>query len=64
MLYYALASFVIALVADVLGFTGIAAGAVETARILFFLYLALAALSFVIGTLTLSMGWHRARLKR
>ena len=47
MLYYAALFFVIALVAALFGFGGIAAGAVEIAKILFFVFLVL----FVIGLL-------------
>jgi uncharacterized membrane protein YtjA (UPF0391 family) len=42
MLYYAVVFFVIALVAAVFGFGGIAAGAVGIAKILFFVLLGLA----------------------
>ena len=47
MLYYALAFFLVALIAAVLGFTGIAAGAAAIAKILFFVFLAVAALTFI-----------------
>jgi uncharacterized membrane protein YtjA (UPF0391 family) len=43
--------FVIALVAAVFGFGGIAAGAVEIGKILFFIFLVLAVVSFVINAL-------------
>lgn len=49
MLYWALMFFVIALIAGVLGFGGIAAGAVEIARILFFIFLVLFVISLVAG---------------
>jgi uncharacterized membrane protein YtjA (UPF0391 family) len=49
MLRYALIFFIIALVAALLGFTGIAAGAVEIARILFFVFLLLFVVSLVMG---------------
>jgi uncharacterized membrane protein YtjA (UPF0391 family) len=49
MLHYALVFFVIALIAAVFGFGGIAAGAVEIAKILFFLFLVIAAVTFVMG---------------
>lgn len=49
MLRYALIFFIIALVAGLLGFTGIAAGAVEIARILFFVFLLLFVVSLVMG---------------
>jgi uncharacterized membrane protein YtjA (UPF0391 family) len=41
MLYYTLVFLVVALIAGVLGFTGVAAGAVEIARILFFIFILL-----------------------
>lgn len=49
MLYYALIFFVVALVAALFGFGGIAAGAVEIAKILFFIFLILMVVSLVIG---------------
>lgn len=51
MLHYAIVFFVIALVAAVLGFTGIAAGAVEIARILFFVFIVLFVVSLIAGLL-------------
>jgi uncharacterized membrane protein YtjA (UPF0391 family) len=51
MLYYAVVFFVIALVAAVLGFGGIAAGAAGIAKILFFVFLILAAVGFVLGAI-------------
>jgi uncharacterized membrane protein YtjA (UPF0391 family) len=51
MLHYALVFFVIALIAAVFGFGGIAAGAVEIAKVLFFLFLLIAAITFVMGLL-------------
>ncbi len=51
MLHYAAVFFVIALVAAVFGFGGIAAGAVEIAKVLFFVFIAIAAISFVMGLL-------------
>jgi uncharacterized membrane protein YtjA (UPF0391 family) len=50
MLRYAIIFLVIALVAALLGFTGIAAGAVEIAKILFFVFLVL-----FVGTLTIGL---------
>ena len=47
MLYYALAFFLVALIAAVFGFTGMAAGAAAIAKILFFIFLAVAALTFI-----------------
>ena len=51
MLHYAAVFFVIALVAALLGFTGIAAGAVEIARLLFFIFIVLFLVSLVAGLL-------------
>ena len=52
MLYWALVFFIIALVAGVLGFGGIAAAATDMARILFFIFL-------VIFLVTLAFGLAR-----
>jgi len=49
MLNYAVVFLVIALIAALLGFTGIAAGAVEIAKILFFVFLLLFLISLVFG---------------
>lgn len=49
MLHYAVLFFVIALIAAVFGFGGIAAGAVEIAKILFFVFLAITVITLVIG---------------
>jgi len=49
MLYYAAVFLVIALIGGVLGFTGIAAGAVEIAKILFFIFIVLFVISLVMG---------------
>jgi uncharacterized membrane protein YtjA (UPF0391 family) len=49
MLYYALVFFIVALVAALFGFGGIAAGAVEIAKILFFVFLILMVISLVVG---------------
>ncbi|HPF27950.1 MAG TPA: DUF1328 domain-containing protein [Steroidobacteraceae bacterium] len=46
MLHYAVIFFVIALIAAVFGFTGIAAGAASIAKILFFVFLIVAAITF------------------
>jgi len=51
MLYYALVFFIIAIVAAVFGFGGIAAGAVEIAKVLFFIFLVLFVISLVVGLL-------------
>jgi uncharacterized membrane protein YtjA (UPF0391 family) len=49
MLYWAAVFFVIALVAAVFGFGGIAAGAVSIAKILFFIFLVLFIISLLGG---------------
>ena len=49
MLHYAVVFLVIALIAAVLGFGGIAAGAVGIAKILFFVFLIMAAVAFFMG---------------
>jgi len=51
MLHYAAVFFVIALVSALLGFTGIAAGAVEIAKILFFIFIVLFIVSLLGGLL-------------
>jgi len=47
MLHYAVVFLVIALIAGVLGFTGIAGASVGLAKILFFAFLVLFAISFI-----------------
>lgn len=47
MLHYAVVFFVIALIAALFGFTGIAEGAVSIARVLFFVFLVFAIASFI-----------------
>lgn len=47
MLHYSVVFLVIALIAAVFGFGGIAAGAVEIAKILFFIFAAMAIVGFV-----------------
>ena len=49
MLYYAIVFFVIALVAALFGFGGIAAGAAGIAKILFFAFLIIAIVTFVMS---------------
>jgi len=49
MLYWAAVFFVIALISAVLGFGGLAAGAAGIAKILFFVFLVLGALSMIFG---------------
>ena len=51
MLHYAVVFLVIALVAALFGFGGIAAGAVGIAKILFFVFLIMAAATFLFGLL-------------
>ena len=49
MLHYAVVFLVIALIAAVFGFGGIAAGAVEIAKLLFFVFVIMAAVAFVVS---------------
>ena len=49
MLYYAAVFLIVALIAALFGFGGIAAGAVEIAKILFFIFLLLFVVSLVVG---------------
>ena len=49
MLQYAAVFFVIALIAAVFGFTGIAVGAAEIAKILFFIFLIAFVVSLLMG---------------
>ena len=49
MLHYAVVFFVIALIAAMFGFGGIAAGAIEIGKILFFVFVLLAVVSFLVG---------------
>lgn len=49
MLYWAAVFFVIALLAAIFGFGGIAAGAVEVAKILFFVFLVVFAVTLILG---------------
>ena len=51
MLHYAVVFFVIALIAAVFGFGGIAASAVGIAKVLFFVFLVLALVSFLFGAM-------------
>jgi uncharacterized membrane protein YtjA (UPF0391 family) len=48
-LHYAVVFLVISLIAAVLGFGGIAAGAASIAKVLFFIFVALAVVAFLIG---------------
>jgi uncharacterized membrane protein YtjA (UPF0391 family) len=49
MLHYSVVFLVIALIAAIFGFGGIASGAVEIAKILFFIFAAMAIVGFVVG---------------
>lgn len=49
MLHYAVVFFIVALVAALFGFGGIAAGAVEIAKILFFIFVVLFVVSLIAG---------------
>jgi uncharacterized membrane protein YtjA (UPF0391 family) len=51
MLYYAVVFFIVAVVAALFGFGGIAAGAVEIAKVLFFIFLVLFVVSLIVGLL-------------
>ncbi|MEO8626559.1 MAG: DUF1328 domain-containing protein [Betaproteobacteria bacterium] len=52
MLHYAVVFFVVALIAAVFGFSGIAAGAAEIAKILFFLFIIVAAVMLLFGLIS------------
>lgn len=47
MLNYAVVFFVVALIAALFGFGGIASGAVEIAKVLFFVFIVLAVITFL-----------------
>lgn len=49
MLHYAVVFLVIALIAALFGFGGIVAGAVEIAKILFFVFVIMTIVTFVLG---------------
>lgn len=49
MLYYAVVFLVVALIAALFGFGGIASGAVGIAKVLFIVFIALALITFVLG---------------
>lgn len=51
MLRYALIFFIVALIAALFGFTGIAAGAASIAKILFFAFLVIAGVALAMGLL-------------
>jgi uncharacterized membrane protein YtjA (UPF0391 family) len=52
MLRWAAAFFIIAIIAAIFGFGGIASGSVEIARVLFFLFLVVFIVSLIWGLLT------------
>src|ERR1700712_53936 len=60
MLHYAVVFFVIALVAALFGFGGIAAGAAGIAKILFFAFLIIAIVTFLMS-LARKESWRRPR---
>lgn len=49
MLYWALAFFIIAIVAALFGFTGIASGAATIAQVLFFIFLVLFVIALILN---------------
>lgn len=51
MLYWALVFFVVAIIAALFGFSGIAAGAVTIAQVLFFIFLAVFLVTLIAGLL-------------
>lgn len=51
MLYYAAVFFIIAIIAALLGFTGIAIGAVAIAKVLFYLFLVIFIVTLALGLL-------------
>jgi uncharacterized membrane protein YtjA (UPF0391 family) len=51
MLHYALVFFIVAVLTAIFGFSGIAVAAAEIAKGLFFVFVSLAAVSFVLGIL-------------
>jgi len=51
MLRYAVVFFLVAIVAAIFGFTGIAAGAAEIAKVLFVIFLILFVASLIVGVL-------------
>jgi uncharacterized membrane protein YtjA (UPF0391 family) len=51
MLHYAVVFFVIALIAALFGFGGLAAGAAGIAKILFFVFVAMAVVTFLVSLL-------------
>jgi uncharacterized membrane protein YtjA (UPF0391 family) len=51
MLQYSLVFFIVAIIAAVFGFGGVAAGAVEIAKVLFYVFLLITAVTLLIGIL-------------
>jgi len=51
MLYYAAVFFIIALIAALFGFTGIAVGAASIAKTLFLVFIVIALVSLILGVL-------------
>ena len=49
MLRYALIFFIVAMIAALFGFTGVAAGAAEIAKLLFFVFLVVAGVALIMG---------------
>jgi uncharacterized membrane protein YtjA (UPF0391 family) len=49
MLTWALIFFIVAIIAALFGFTGIAEGAIQIARVLFFIFIILFLISLIIG---------------
>lgn len=56
MLYWSAAFFIIALLSAVLGFGGLAAGAADIAKVLFFLFVVLFLISFIATLFTRGRG--------
>ena len=59
MLYWALVFFVVALIAALFGFTGLAAGAATIAQVLFFIFLAVFVIALIAGLARGGGRWHR-----
>jgi uncharacterized membrane protein YtjA (UPF0391 family) len=56
MLYYAAVFLVIALIAAIFGFGGIVVGAVEIAKVLFFIFVVMTIVTFIMGMLRRGKG--------
>ena len=56
MLYWSATFFIIALLSAVLGFGGLAAGAADIAKVLFFLFVVLFLISFIVSMFTRGRG--------